>query len=164
MLDAGNFRQAGPAAGGDQDFIRCDGAIFRRQINCMRIAQFRPRMNNIRARIVQPALVQGAEARNLLILVGDKRWPIEAAFADLPAKTGGVFEILAEMAGVYEQFLRHTAPNDAGAAITEFLGNANLDAPSRRHAPCAHAPRPAADYEQIKIIFCHGDAPLNISD
>src|SRR5262249_20258616 len=71
----------------------------------------------------------------------------------LPAETDGVFELLAEMAGVDEQFFRHAAPDHAGAAEAVFLGDGDARARGGRHARRAHTARSGADDEKIEIVF-----------
>src|SRR5258706_13500137 len=65
---------------------------------------------------LQHALVDAVQARDLAVLVGEQRLPVEGRLADVPAVAGGDLEILAEMRGLGEQLLRDAADVDAGAA------------------------------------------------
>jgi hypothetical protein len=103
------------------------------------------------AGLCQHAFIDRVEARDLAVLVPNKRGPVEARLADGPAVAARNLEILAEMRGVGEQLLRDAADVDAGAAEAAVLGDRYSGAVARGHAAGTDAARAAADREKVVI-------------
>jgi hypothetical protein len=99
----------------------------------------------------QDALVDRVQARDLAVLVGEQRAPVEARFAEGPAVAFRDLEVLAEMRGVGEQLLRDAADVDAGAAEAAVLGDADLGAVAGGDAARAYAARACAYGEEVVI-------------
>src|SRR5262249_9067119 len=99
--------------------------------------------------------VDALKARDLPVLVGDQRGPVEAGAVQGPAEPYRVLEVVAEAAGVDEELLRHAAADHAGAAEAVFLGNLHPGTLLARDAPRAHRGRAAADDEQIEVVLAH---------
>src|SRR6185369_14906634 len=95
----------------------------------------RARLDQLRAGLGEVGAVDAFEARDLLVLVGDQRRPVELRRAHLPAIGSAVLEILAELRGEYQELLRHAAADDAGAADPVGFGDADARA-ERRGPPC----------------------------
>ena len=92
-----------------------------------------------------------AISRSLLaISVGHEN----VASAD-PAVGRGILEILAEVRGVHEQFLRHAAADHAGASRPVGLGDRDARAEARRDAGRTHSARAGADHEQVVVELRH---------
>ena len=125
MLVAGQRRmRIGPAAGGDQDLLGGDGAVL-----APRCARYAASTSTAREWNVSPPafstpmLVEAFQPRDLAVLVGDQRRPVEARLRHGPAIAGGILEMLGKLRGVDEELLRHAAADDAGAAEAVFLGD-----------------------------------------
>jgi hypothetical protein len=101
--------------------------------------------------LLQHALVDAVEAGDLLVLVGEQRWPVEARLADCPAIGGGDVEILAPVRGVGEELLRDAADVDAGAAEAAGLGDRDARPVGRGDAAGANAARAASDGEEVVV-------------
>jgi hypothetical protein len=99
----------------------------------------------------QHALVHAVEARDLLVLVGDERRPIEAGFTDRPAKGARNLEVLAEMRRVGKELLRDAADVDARAAEAIGFGDRDLRAIARRDAADANAAGAASYGEEVVV-------------
>src|SRR4029079_17803386 len=80
---------------------------------------------------LQALSVEALQPRDLGILVGDQRRPVEFRLRQAPAEACGVLEIIAEAAGVDEQLLGHAAADHAGAAEPIIPGHSELCAASR---------------------------------
>ena len=150
VFDAGDIGQRRAPAGGDQDGL--GGDFFTADIQRMRIDKSRPGAIGLDAGIAQDRAVDGFQAVDFLVLGGDQAGPGKRRAVDGPAEALGVFEILAEVAGVDHQFFRHAAADHAGAAEAVFLGNADFGPEGGRHAAGAHATRAGADYKQIIVV------------
>ena len=95
-------------------------------------------MHDLNTRRFQVADVDAVEPVDLLVLVGKQRRPVEGRLRQAPAETRRVFEAFGEMAGIDEEFLRHAAANDAGAADPVLLGHHHLGTELRSHARGTH--------------------------
>ena len=104
--------------------------------------------------------IGGFEPRDLAVLVGDQRRPVERRLGDRPAEAGGVLELVGEARGVDQELLRHAAADHAGAADAVFLGDHHARAVARRDARGAHAARARADDEQIDVVIRHRPSAL----
>ena len=103
------------------------------------------------AGIDEDALVDAVQARDLAVLVGEQRRPVEARLADAPAVGGSELEILAQVRRVGEQLLRDAADVDAGAAEAAGLGDRDLRAVAGGDAARAYAAGAAAYREKVVI-------------
>ena len=90
---------------------------------------------------VERRRVGGLQARDLLVLVGDQRRPVERRRMQRPAVAGRLLEIVGEARGVDQELLRHAAADDAGAADPILLGDHHARAVPGRDARRAHAAR-----------------------
>src|SRR5258708_9757502 len=91
------------------------------------------------ARHRQHALVDGIEARDLPVLVGEQGAPVEAWLSGGPAIGLRDLEFLAPVRGVGKELLRDAADVDAGAAEEVRLGDGDFAAAGGREAAGAHA-------------------------
>src|SRR6266850_229101 len=82
----------------------------------MRTANDGAPAHDFNAGIAQRALVDAVQARDLAVLVGEQRLPVEAGSFHGPAEGGGDLEVLAKMRRVAEQLFRDAADVAAGAA------------------------------------------------
>jgi hypothetical protein len=62
--------------------------------------------------------IDGLQPRDLLVLVGDQRRPVERDRAYAPAERAGVFELLGKLRSVDEQLLGNTPSDDTRATDT----------------------------------------------
>ena len=123
-------------------------------------------LDQFRTRRREIADIGLVEAVDLLVLVGDKGWPVEGDLLRRPAEAHGILEFLGEFRGVDEELLRHAAADDAGAADAEFLRYGHLRAMARGDAGGAHAARACTDDEEIVVKAGHEGlcaAFLNVS-
>src|SRR6478736_1787355 len=68
-----------------------------------------------------------------------------------PAEALGDLEVFAQVRGVGEELFRNAADVDAGAAEAAGFGDRHLRAVARADAARAHAPRAAADGEEVEV-------------
>ena len=152
--DLGNER---PRPGGDKDVA--GGIVPAIDGNGMRIDEAGVAMQRRHLVAVEGGLVQAVEPVDLGQHIVTQRRPVETLAADLPAVALRIDEILGEMCAIDEQFLGHTAPDDAGAANTKLLGHRDPRAMAGGDAAGAHPARSGADDEQVEIKvggFGHG--------
>ena len=102
------------AAGRDEDVLGGHRPVVADQANLVSADKFRPLVKHLRPGRADVLGVEAFEARDLFFLGVAQRGPVEAAVADCPAKSGGVFEGFREARGVDHQLLRHQG--DRGAA------------------------------------------------
>ena len=112
-------------------------------------------LENGNAGIVQHAAIDARDARDLLILVGDERRPIETRARDVPAETAGILEFFRERAGIDQELLGDAAAHHAGAAKLVVLGDGDARSHLRGDPRGAHAARTRADDEEIEVEFVH---------
>ena len=156
MLDAGNFlAMVGPAAGRDQNVFRGD-LLAVGEPQRVGVLDHGAGFHHLRAGFLDVGGVDALEPRDLLVLVGDQRRPVEGDFGDGPAKTRGVLDLVADMRADHEQLFRHAAADHAGAAHPVFLGDHHFGAVTGRDAGGAHAARTAPDDKQIDVELSHG--------
>ena len=108
---------------------------------------------------LQAGAVEALEPRDLGVLVGDQRRPVERALLEAPAEPCRVLELVAEAAGVDQQLLGHAAADHAGAAEAVLLGDGHLGAVAGRNARRAHPAGAAADDEQVVVELAHVAVP-----
>ena len=78
MLDAGDAgAHAGPGAGRDQDVLGAHAPVIREQAHRVGVVQHRARLDDRHIGARQVRRIGGLEARDLLVLVGDQRRPVE---------------------------------------------------------------------------------------
>ncbi|MNV13005.1 hypothetical protein D3C71_1036320 [compost metagenome] len=147
------------AADGDHDTLGRERLAGFRELHGVGVNQFRPAVENVRLGVFKTLAVEPFETGDFLVLRRDQLLPVEAAFADAPAKSFRVLEMFRELRGVDEQLLRHAAADDAGAAIAVFLGDCHALAERGRYTAAAHAARTATDDEEIVVISCHSQNP-----
>jgi hypothetical protein len=117
----------------------------------MRRKNFRSTTVNLDAGLAKDVLVDAVEPRDLLVLVGEQRRPVEFRLADRPAEGARDLEVLAEMRGVGKQLLRDAADVDAGAAEAVGFRNRDLRAERRGNAAGANAAGAASYGEEVVI-------------
>ena len=156
MAGARHLGHGRSPAGGDQDDARGDLAVAGLQVERVRVGQLRARLQQRDAGPLQALLVEPLEARDLGVLAGDQARPVEARRRDAPAEAGRVLELVAEAAGVDQQLLGHAAADHAGAAEAILLRDRHLGAVPGGDARRPHPARPAADDEEVVVVFAHG--------
>ncbi len=117
----------------------------------MRVLQHRAALDDLGPGTRNVGGVKAAQPGDFALDIVAQGRPVERGPFDAPAEALGVGEFLREMAGVDEQFLRHAAANDAGAADPVLLRDRDARACTRRHARRTHAAGTAADDEQIIV-------------
>ncbi len=123
----------------------------------MRIDELGTRLQDLGIGAGKPLLVEPFQPRDLAVLGGNQLLPVERAFADRPAEAGCILEMFVELRSVDEELLRHAAADHAGAAVAVFLGDRHLLAERGCDARAAHAPRTAADDEEVVVEGGHDD-------
>jgi hypothetical protein len=116
--------------------------------------------HDLHPRLRQHLLVDAVQARDLAVLVGEQRRPVEARLTDGPAEALGDLEVLAEMRGVGEQLLGDAADVDAGTAEAAVLGDRYLGAVGGRDTTGTDSAGAPADREEIKVEIQLRDAEL----
>ncbi len=155
VLDAGDFvAVAWRSAGRDQNMRRPD-AIAVRHLHGVGIGQRGAVLDDFDAGLRQERAIGRLQPRDLLVLVGDQRRPVERGVRHGPAEAGGILEFAVEARGIDQKLLRHAAADDAGAAEAIFLRQHHARAVLRGNARGAHAARAAADDEQIDVEIRH---------
>ena len=113
--------------GGARHLLGGDLAAGFFQMDRVRVLDDRAILENGDARIVQHAAIDARDARDVLILVGDERRPIEARPLDAPAEAARVFF---GMGAIYEKdYLLGTStarPLIARAQVEEPSGHADV--------------------------------------
>ncbi len=155
VLDAGNrIAVARRAAGRDQDMAGAH-AIAIRQLHGVRIDEHGAAFDDLDAGFAERRAIGRFEPRDLAILVGDQRRPVERGLRHRPAEAGGVLEFAAKARRIDQKLLRHAAADDAGAAEAIFLGDHDARAMLGGDARGAHAARSASDDEKIDVVIGH---------
>jgi hypothetical protein len=147
VLRAGNRRHLRPGAGRHQDVFRHPAAAV--DLDRVRVDEARATAQDLDAGVGEQALVYAVQPRDLPVLVGDQRRPVEPRLADRPAEIRRVMHVVAEVRRIGEELLRDAAHVDAGAAEASGLGDRDARAEAGREAGGAYAARSAADHEQI---------------
>ncbi len=128
----------------------------------MRIGEHGPAFDDLHAGLAERRAIGRFEPRDLAILVGDQRRPIERGLRHGPAEAGGILEFAAEARRIDQKLFRHAAADDAGAAEAIFLGDHDARAMLGGDARGAHAARTAADDEKIDVVIGHDNFVLHI--
>ncbi len=150
MLDARDrLAIARRGAGRDQDVSGADASIA--DADVVRAFQHGAALQDGDARLIERRDIGRLEARDLLVLVGDQRRPVEHRMMHRPAEAGRVLELMGEAGRVDQELLRHAAADHAGAADAVFLRDHDLRAMTGRDAGGAHAAGAGADDEEIDL-------------
>ena len=112
-------------------------------------------LHNRDLRPLQVGRIGRLEPRDLAVLVGDQRRPVEDRLRQRPAVAGGVLELVGKARGIDQKLLRHAAADHAGAADPIFLGHHDARAMARRDPRGPHAAGAGADDEKIDIVVSH---------
>ena len=146
VFEAGNLgaRMRRPS-GRDQYMPRAHLGTAREQTDGMSVFQNGATLDDLDFGTLQIGRVGALETRDLAVLVGDQRWPMEARLGNGPAVAGGVLEIVRIARGVHQKLLGYAAADDAGAADPVFLGDHDLGAVAGCDARGAHPARSGAD-------------------
>src|SRR5690606_7567989 len=112
--------------------------------------------------LFEAAPIEALEPRDLAILVGDQCRPVEFAFADTPAITRRILEVLGKLRGIDEQLLGHAATDHACAAEAIFLGDRHALAHRRGKAARANPAGAAANDKKVVVEFGHWRAPARL--
>src|SRR6266850_7467157 len=121
----------------------------------MRTANDGAPAHDFNAGIAQRALVDAVQARDLAVLVGEQRLPVEAGSFHGPAEGGGDLEVLAKMRPVTEQLFREAADVDAGAAEQARLGDRDAR-PVAGADPAGADAAGAASYGEEVVVEAQG--------
>ncbi|MNE45857.1 hypothetical protein D3C80_1401700 [compost metagenome] len=150
MLTPRDIRNLRPAAGGDEDVL---GAVLLAvDLDGIGPKQASMGFEQLDAAVDQQVAVDAVEARDLAVLVADQGFPVEIGLLQRPAVTLGLFEVIGEMRAVDEQFFRHAADVDAGAAQVTALGHRHFRPETRGEARSAHTTGTGTNYKQIEIV------------
>jgi hypothetical protein len=109
------------------------------------------RQRTLDAGLLQVGGVDAFEPRDLLVLVGDQRRPVECGLGDRPAKTGRILEFVGETRCIDEELLRNASTDDAGAADAILLGDHHPRAVAGGYSRRPHAARAGAYDEQVDV-------------
>ena len=126
--------RVGPRAGRDQDVLGGDDAAGPLEPDAVVADERGARLDQLGAGLRQVGAVDPFKPRDLLVLVGDQRRPVELGRPDAPAVGGAVLEVLAKVRGVDQELFRDAAADDAGAADAVGLGDGDARAGLRRPA------------------------------
>jgi hypothetical protein len=153
VLDAGNRRPAGPAAGGDEQVLGGHAApVYRHGV---RIEQPGGALDHGDVRLRERVGIDAREPRDLAVLVRYQRGPGKRRAFDGPAVAARVLQVFGVVRGIGEQFLRYAAADHAGAADAVVLGDRHPGAELARHAARAHTAGAGADGEEVVVETRH---------
>ena len=127
----------------------------RQQPHGVGVVEHRAALDDLDLGALERRGIGGFEPRDLAVLVGDQRRPVERRLRHGPAVAGGVLELVGKARGIDQELLRHAAADHAGAADAVFLGDHHARAVARRDARGAHAARARPDDEQIDVVVRH---------
>src|SRR5690349_18049859 len=125
------------AAGRKKHGLRRQLASGLHEPHVLRTGEYCAITDDLSAGALERADIGCLETRNLLVLVGDKRRPVEAG-VNMPAEAFGDLELILEARGVDEELLGHAPADHAGAADAIFLDDGDLCAEVRCKTRCAH--------------------------
>lgn len=127
----------------------------------MRIDDFGVAFQYRHAGVAENFPIDAVEAGDFFVLAGDQLRPIDAPFADGPAVTGGVLEIIGVVRRVNQKLFRNASDVHARAAEIKLLGDRDSSTERCRHAARAHAARAGADGKQVVIVLGHAKIPFS---
>ena len=127
-----------PSAGGDDDRLCRHRLSGLQQPDRMGIDEFRARFQDLGIGAGETFLVEAFQPGDFNILGRHQLLPVEAAFADRPAETRRILEMLMELRGIDEELFRHAAADDAGAAVAILLGDRHFLAERGGDTGAAH--------------------------
>src|SRR5690606_42131273 len=102
-----------PSTGRDQNVPCGDRAVLADDADGVRPLKDRSAFDQLRASVFKPAAVQPLKASNFMILVGEKRLPVEARLATRPTVCGRILKMLRKLRSVEEEFRLHAPTNAA---------------------------------------------------
>src|SRR6056297_1276429 len=152
-LCTGNVESMGSSADRDQDPLGTDAAfadqhgVFVEQRAATRI--------HFHAGVRQQLAVNTFQPCDLALLGRHHVSPAEAGLAYAPTVAGRVLEGFAELAGEHEQLLWYASADDAGAAQSGFLAQADTGAVAGRNPRRPNTTGSTSDHEKIIVKICH---------
>src|ERR1700730_12457239 len=121
----------------------------------MRILQHRAGLDDARLGFFHVGGVEALEPRDLLVLVGNERRPVESHGRDAPAKARSVIDLVANVRADHKQLLRHAAADHAGAAHPIFFGDHDAGAVTGGDAGGANPAGTASNDKQVDVELSH---------
>ena len=112
-------------------------------------------LEKLDVRLVEHLEIDPIQPVQFAILRRDQLRPIKLSGPNLPAKPGRIFEVVCEMRTIDEEFLWHTAAQDAGATDAIFLTNGDLRTIGCGSPGGGDAAGTGANRQQIEIELCH---------
>mmetsp|Transcript_8965 Transcript_8965/g.26873 ORF Transcript_8965/g.26873 Transcript_8965/m.26873 type:complete len:202 (+) Transcript_8965:935-1540(+) len=168
MLCAINGSLDGSTSHGDENVLGSDGARAtgcQLHLNGVWVLEAAKALNELHASILQQAIVHAVQPCNLLGLLLNQAFPVEAGLSfNFPSKTTSIGKLIPELRPIYEQFLRNTATNDTRApSATMFLigdeGKRQLDDGHLRSVVGSRKPgspgaaTARANHHQVEVIL-----------
>jgi hypothetical protein len=159
VFDAGD-RRAEPrrSAGGDQDVARTDRFSRCDEADGVCVFQHGAALDEFDASALEIGGIGEFKPRDLPVLVGDERPPVEPRFVQRPAVAGGVFELIGKARGIDEQLLGNAAADHTRTADAVLLGDQDARAVTGCDPRRAHASRARADDDEIEVMISHVEA------
>ena len=121
MLNAWNLRHKRRAAGGDQDVLSRE--LLPINGHGMRVNQMRRAMHDRDVGAQQVFFVDAAQAGDFPVFGFNQLGPGKFRRWHRPAKALGIGKIFCKVGRVNQQFFRHAAANDTGAAVAKVFCN-----------------------------------------
>src|SRR5690606_34553913 len=117
----------------------------------VRVDDDRTTAANLHAGELEEPFIDAVQPRDLAVLVGEQRRPVEARLARCPAVCSRDLDLLAIMRRVGKKLFRDAAQVHAGAAEAARLGDRHFCAVAGRDTASAHAARAGPEREKIEV-------------
>src|SRR5882757_6859087 len=144
----------GRASGRDQH-VFCPDSFAIGQAKRVGIFEYGAGLDDARAGLFDIRGVDALQPRDLLVLVGDQRRPVEGHRRDGPSKAHGVLDLVVDVRSNNEKLFRHAAADHAGAAHPVLFGDHDPRAVARGDSSGANPARTSSDDEQIDLELSH---------
>jgi hypothetical protein len=142
-------------ASGGYQHVSCGHNLPGGEAKRVRILEYRARLDDAHAGLLDIRGVDTLQPGDLLVLVGNQGGPVESRRWDGPSEPCGILDFVMDVRRVDQKLLRHAAPDHAGPAKPEFLGDRHAGAIARGNSGGAHAARSPANDEQIDVEISH---------
>ena len=138
----------------DQDVSRADSLAVG-QLNRVGVGERRPCLHDLNAGAIKSGRIGRLQPRNLFVLVGDERRPIERRMRKGPAIASSILELATKARGIDQKLFRHAAADDASTAHAVLLRYHDAGAMLGGDARSTHATRPTSNDEEIDVVIRH---------
>src|SRR5215813_674923 len=155
MLDSGNVDAMVWRAARRHKHVSGADNLASGKPQSVRVFENRARLDDAGARLLNIRRIGCLQPRNLLVLVGDQRGPVEGCGWNSPAKSSGIVDFVTYVGAEHQEFLGHAAADHAGSAHPVLFRDHYACTIASRDPGGADPARTPSNHKQVDVELSH---------